>query len=557
MSQPPTTPENSGTSAEENLIAVRRAKAEALKNQGKNPFANDLGGPLDELGPLRARFDEARKRDDKGAVTGRYDREHALFQGAAPVRVAGRILLLRSFGKTAFARIRDRTGEIQLYFQVAPGALTDEEIAPLESFDLGDHVEVTGTPMATEKGELSVGVGSFRMLIKALRPLPEKHKGLVKVEQRYRQRYVDLIANPEVKAVFEARSRIVQAVRRYLDNDGFVEVETPLLHTIIGGATAKPFETHHNTLDMDLFLRIAPELYLKRLVVGGFERVYEIGRNLRNEGISPRHNPEFTMVEFYEAYATYETLLGRTEALLRGVDAALREAMPTHHAAWSKDRPFTFDEPFRRLPMKEAVALALVKAGLPPEVPERVGDADAPIKEWASKSPRAKKEINWANYRAGAQKCESAGERLFAAYEYLAETFLAEDYRSADGSRSLPVFITDYPFEVSPLARRKDSDPSLVDRFELFVHGRELCNAFSELNDPDDQRKRFEDQVAKKSRGAEETMDFDEDYVRALEHGMAPTAGFGMGIDRLVMMLTNQPSIRDVILFPLLRPEKS
>jgi lysyl-tRNA synthetase class 2 len=411
--------------------------------------------------------------------------------------------------------------------------------------------------MATEKGELSVGVGSFRMLTKALRPLPEKHKGLVDVEQRYRQRYVDLIANPEVKAVFEARSRIVQAVRCYLDSEGFVEVETPLLHTIIGGATAKPFETHHNTLDMDLFLRIAPELYLKRLVVGGFERVYEIGRNLRNEGISPRHNPEFTMVEFYEAYATYETLLGRTEALLRGVDAALREAMPTHHAAWSKDRPFTFDEPFRRLPMKEAVALALVKAGLPPEVPERVGDADAPIKEWASKSPRAKKEINWANYRAGAQKCESAGERLFAAYEYLAETFLAEDYRSADGSRSLPVFITDYPFEVSPLARRKDSDPSLVDRFELFVHGRELCNAFSELNDPDDQRKRFEDQVAKKSRGAEETMDFDEDYVRALEHGMAPTAGFGMGIDRLVMMLTNQPSIRDVILFPLLRPEKS
>lgn len=554
MSQPssPVPPK----SAEENLIAVRRAKAQALRDRNENPFANDLGGPLDELGPLRGRFDGARKVDEKGGVTGRYDREHEVFRGAAPVRVAGRVMLLRSFGKTAFARIRDRTGEMQLYFQVGPGALTEEQIGRLEDLDLGDHVEATGVPTATEKGELSVDVRSFRMLTKALRPLPEKHKGLVDVEQRYRQRYVDLIANPEVKAVFEARSRIVQAVRRYLDQEGFVEVETPLLHTVIGGAAAKPFETHHNALDMDLFLRIAPELYLKRLVVGGFERVYELGRNLRNEGISTRHNPEFTMVEFYEAYATYETLLGRTEALLRSVDAALAAAMPAQHAAWSKGRPFTFDEPFRRLPMKEAVAAALAKAGLPAEVPEQVGAPDAPIKEWASKSPRAKKQIDWANYRKGAMKCESPGDRLFAAYEYLAEPFLAEDYRSADGSRSLPVFITDYPFEVSPLARRKDSDPALVDRFELFVHGRELCNAFSELNDPDDQRRRFEDQVAKKSRGAEETMDFDEDYVRALEHGMAPTAGFGMGIDRLVMMLTNQPSIRDVILFPLLRPEK-
>ncbi|MCU0655120.1 MAG: lysine--tRNA ligase [Polyangiaceae bacterium] len=554
MSQPssPVPPQ----SAEENLIAVRRAKAQALRDRNENPFANDLGGPLDELGPLRGRFDGARKVDERGGGPGRSDREHEVSRGAAPVRVAGRVMLLRSFGKTAFARIRDRTGEMQLYFQVGPGALTEEQIGRLEDLDLGDHVEATGVPTATEKGELSVDVRSFRMLTKALRPLPEKHKGLVDVEQRYRQRYVDLIANPEVKAVFEARSRIVQAVRRYLDQEGFVEVETPLLHTVIGGAAAKPFETHHNTLDMDLFLRIAPELYLKRLVVGGFERVYELGRNLRNEGISTRHNPEFTMVEFYEAYATYETLLGRTEALLRGVDAALAAAMPAQHAAWSKGRPFTFDEPFRRLPMKEAVAAALAKAGLPAEVPEQVGAPDAPIKEWAGKSPRAKKQIDWANYRKGAMKCESPGDRLFAAYEYLAEPFLAEDYRSADGSRSLPVFITDYPFEVSPLARRKDSDPALVDRFELFVHGRELCNAFSELNDPDDQRRRFEDQVAKKSRGAEETMDFDEDYVRALEHGMAPTAGFGMGIDRLVMMLTNQPSIRDVILFPLLRPEK-
>jgi len=551
----PTTPTTPAT-AEENLIAARRAKAEAVLARGENPFANDLGGPLDELGPLRGRFDGARKVDDKGQPTSRYDREHELLKGKGEVRVAGRILLLRSFGKTAFARLRDRTGEMQLYFQVAEGALSDEQIARLDDLDLGDHVEATGVVMATEKGELSVEVRGFRLLTKALRPPPEKHKGLVNVEQRYRQRYVDLL-NPEVKAVFEARSKIVQSLRRYLDGEGFCEVETPLLHSILGGAAAKPFQTHHNALDLDLFVRIAPELFLKRLVVGGFERVYEIGRVMRNEGLSTRHNPEFTMLEFYEAYATYDGVMRRTEELLRRVDEELKQAMPAQHAAWSKDRPFTLAEPFKRLPMAEAVAAGLAKAGLPAEVPARVTEEGAPIKEWSTKSPRAKKQIDWANYRKGTLKCENEGERLFAAYEYLVEPFLTEDYRSADGSRSIPVFITDYPAEVSPLARRKDSAPHLVDRFELFVHGRELCNAFSELNDPDDQRRRFEEQVAKKSRGAEETMEYDADYIQALEHGMAPTAGFGMGVDRLVMALTNQPSIRDVILFPLLRPEQT
>jgi lysyl-tRNA synthetase class 2 len=261
------------------------------------------------------------------------------------------------------------------------------------------------------------------------------------------------------------------------------------------------------------------------------------------------------MLEFYEAYATYNTLMDRAEELLRHVDAAIAEALPTDYATWSKERPFTIAEPFVRVTMKEAVQRALEKAGLPSDVPEVVRTSDPPIKEWASKSPRSKKQIDWSNYRKGVAKCESDGEALFAAYEYLAEPFLPEDYRSADGTKSLPVFVIDHPFEISPLARRKDSDPSLTDRFELFVHGRELCNAFSELNDPDDQEGRFRAQVDKKARGAEETMDFDEDYIRALQHGMPPTAGFGMGMDRLVMMLTNQPSIRDVVVFPLLRPD--
>ncbi len=340
------------------------------------------------------------------------------------------------------------------------------------------------------------------------------------------------------------------------------------MHTLIGGAAARPFVTHHNTLDMRLFMRIAPELYLKRLLVGGLERVYEIGRCYRNEGISTRHNPEFTMLEFYQAYATYEDLMNFTETLLRKVDARLAAAMPEAHAQWTEARPFTLSEPFVRMPMEQAVAAAAERTAIPAWV-AAVADgggrglvtllADAPfgehIKEWAKASPRAKS-IDWGNFRKGLAKCDNRGEQLFACYEYLVEPFLAEDYRSADGKRSVPVFVKDYPFEVSPLARRNDARPEMVDRFELFVHGRELCNAFSELNDPDDQADRFHAQVEKKARGDEETMDFDEDYIRALEHGMPPAAGFGMGIDRLVMALTSSPSIRDVILFPLLRPEQ-
>ena len=386
------------------------------------------------------------------------------------------------------------------------------------------------------------------------------------MELRYRQRYVDLVANPGVADVFRARSHIVRATREILDAHGFLEVETPTMHTLVGGAVARPFVTHHNALDMRLFMRIAPELYLKRLVVGGLERVYEIGRAYRNEGVSTRHNPEFTILEFYQAYATYDDLMDFTEVLLRGIDARLATAMPAAQATWKAARPFTFDEPFVRVSMESAVASAAERTAIPEwmaAVSERGGDGVVDvvrsdfvdrIKAWSRSSPRAKA-IDWSNLRKGLAKCASDGERLFACYEYVVEPFLVEDYRSADGKHTVPVFVKDYPFEVSPLARRNDHDPSLTDRFELFVHGRELCNAFSELNDPDDQAERFRAQVAKKAKGDEEAMDYDEDYVRALEQGMPPAAGFGMGMDRLVMALTNAASIRDVVFFPLLRPE--
>ncbi|MEZ4295066.1 MAG: lysine--tRNA ligase [Polyangiaceae bacterium] len=529
--------------SEEALIAARRSKATRLRERGENPFANDVttGAPLVPLADARALFDAAKTPE------GRYDADKV---EAAPLRVAGRILFQRSFGGVTFIRLRDRTGELQIYCdQESLG----DHFARLDDLDLGDIVEAEGTAMATQKGELSVKAATLRVLTKSLRPLPTK-TSFKDVEARFRMRYVDLVANQDAAAVFRGRTAIVSALRRYFDARGFLEVETPTMHTVIGGATAKPFTTHHNALDMDLFLRIAPELFLKRLVVGGFERVYELARCYRNEGLSTRHNPEFTMLEYYQAFATYETLMDQTEEMLRFVDGELAKALPAAHSAWSAARSYTFDK-FARVPMKDAVASALAKAGLPAEVATKIADADAPIKEWAKTAKAAKREIDWTNFRAGAKKCEGAGELLFCAYEYLAEPFLPQDYRTEDGKKSIPVFIIDYPFEVSPLARKKDADPTLVDRFELFVDGRELCNAFSELNDPDDQADRFRAQVEKKAKGAEETMDFDADYIRALEHGMPPAAGFGMGVDRLTMLLTGAASIREVILFPLLRPE--
>ena len=559
---PDTDREETAHKAETALIHARKAKAQKLRDRGENPFANDvgprLGGRSLDIADVRALADAARD-------AGKYVEERVrAATGDRLFHVKGRVMALRSTGGLTFLPLRDRTGQIQLLVSEARLGKDYERLAEL---DVGDLVEAEGTLTASKRGELSIEPARVRLLTKAYRPLPEKWHGLSDVETRYRQRYVDLIANPAVADVFRARSHVVRAARRVLDDAGFLEVETPTLHTLIGGAVARPFVTHHNTLDMKLFMRIAPELFLKRLVVGGLERVYEIGRCYRNEGISTRHNPEFTMLEFYQAYATYDDLMVFTEKLLRDIDAELARAMPGPHAAWKAERPFTFDEPFVRVPLREAVAAAAEKT----EIAGWVKAVEAPrsgmglvellkedftgtIKEWSKASPRSKA-IDWSNLRKALIKCDNDGERLFACYEYVAEPFLKDDYRAKDGKLSLPVFVKDYPYEVSPLSRRNDEDPTRVDRFELFVHGRELCNAFSELNDPVDQADRFRAQVEKKARGEEETMDFDEDYVRALEHGLPPTAGFGMGIDRLVMALTHQASIRDVILFPLLRPE--
>jgi lysyl-tRNA synthetase class 2 len=546
MSHPRDQAQHAG--AEEAILAARAAKAEAMRQRGENPFANDLApSPLIALGDLRARFCGARLPD------GKYDpAKVGELAGGSAVHVAGRVVAMRGFGKASFLRLRDRQGEMQLFCR--SDSLGDGFLR-LQEVEVADFVEAEGLPMVTQKGELSIEPSMVRLLTKALRPLPEKWHGLTDIELRYRHRYVDLVANPEVKEIFVARSILVRELRRYLDDLGFLEVETPTMHTLIGGAAAKPFVTHHNALDMRLYMRIAPELYLKRLVVGGVDRVYELARCYRNEGISTRHNPEFTMLEAYRAYATYETLMDMTEDMLRKVDARLAAAMPEAYPRWMGARPFSLEEPFVRIPMKTAVLRALERAGLAADVPHEIRKGTGRIKEWAAKSARAKS-IDWSNFAKAMAKVDTDGEALFLAYEYLAEAFYAEDYRTKSGDKSVPVFTIDYPFEVSPLSRRKDSDPSLVDRFELFVHGREICNAFSELNDPVDQAGRFRDQVARRERGDEEAMDFDEDYIRALEHGLPPTAGLGMGIDRLAMTLTGQPSIRDVILFPLLRPEK-
>jgi lysyl-tRNA synthetase, class II len=553
---------------EEALIQVRRDKAERCRARGENPFANDVVcGDRVQVSDLRTRAEPALLAPPEEL---RYAPERvAEIFGEQSQHLLGRVLARRGMGKVSFLRLRDGSGEIQLF---AKQDVMGASFAALEDIDIADHVEARGRMMVTKTGELSLELKELRLLTKALRPLPDKWHGLTDVDLRYRHRYVDLVANPEAAVVLRSRSLVVSGLRDFLDRQNFIEVETPTLHTLIGGALAKPFVTHHNALDLSLFLRIAPELYLKRLLVGGFERVYEIGRCYRNEGISTRHNPEFTMLEFYQAYATYETLMDLTEGLFRHVDRYLGERLEqlglgAQYRTWCENRPFELAEAFARVPLARAVEHGLERAGLGAEVVSRLAalsfdhakpgarnaEADAWVEGYRAQSERAR-EIDWTNLRRALGHCASDGERLFVAYEYLAEPFLAVDYRSAAG-KSLPVFIRDYPIEVSPLARRKDGEPRLADRFELFVHGRELCNAFSELNDPDDQASRFRAQVEAKARGAEETMDYDADYVRALEHGMPPAAGFGLGVDRLTMALTNQASIRDVIAFPLLRPE--
>lgn len=557
--------------SEESLLEARRRKAEAVRARGENPFANDVDAATRVLiADLRRRTQSARALGDDKADRYQAEQVTALV-GSQVFHVAGRLINRRGFGKMVFLRLRDESGEMQLFLKEDPSTVAAFE--RLDDLDIADHIEARGPLMVTKTGELSIEVRSLRLITKAARPLPDKWHGLADVELRYRRRYVDMVANPDVAVAFRARSIIVAALRSFLDGQSFVEVETPTLHSVVGGAAAHPFETHHNTLDMNLFLRIAPELYLKRLLVGGFERVYEIGRCYRNEGVSTRHNPEFTMLEFYQAYATYETLMPLVESMFRYVDRVLGEKLGAFGAGdvyqkWVSERRFTLSEPFARVPMRSAVDTALLNAGLDPaevmgqlaaaarfaEDPARDEHSATLVKAWARVSPRSKK-IDWGNLRKLLSGIDNDGERLFAAYEYFAEPFLSEDYRSSDGSKSVPVFILDYPAEVSPLARRKESEPNLTDRFELFVDGIERGNAFSELNDPEDQAGRFRAQVEKKSKGGQETMDYDEDYIRALEHGMPPAAGFGLGLDRFVMLLAGQPSIRDVIAFPLLRPE--
>jgi lysyl-tRNA synthetase class 2 len=555
-----------GDGPEEALVRARRDKAEKLRARGEDPFKNhvDRAGRRFVL-DIRQEFDGARQGET-------YDPESVArtAAGGGEMVVLGRLVARRGFGKASFLRLRDMTGEIQLFAR--QDRLVDFE--GLKDIDLWDHIEARGMPMVTKTGELSLEVTRLELVTKALRPPPDKWHGLTDVDLRYRRRYVDMVSSPEVQEVVRARAVVLRALRRFLDERRFSEVETPSLHSLIGGAAARPFRTHHNALDLELYLRIAPELHLKRLLVGGLERVYEIGRSYRNEGISTRHNPEFTMIELYEAYADYETLMAMTEEMLRFIDVQLEQAMVERgqadvYRAWSGARQFTLQEPFARVPMRQAVVRALEAAGIETvallesydilavteaTAPQVRAKGDELVRKLAASSLR---KIDWANLRRALGRAASAGERTFIAYEYLAEPFLVLDYRSADGTRSLPVFVTDHPLEVSPLARKQDRDPTLVDRFELFVEGRELCNAFSELNDPDDQAARFRDQVERKSRGQDETMDYDEDYVRALEHGMPPAGGFGMGIDRLIMTLCSQASIRDVITFPLLRPEGS
>ncbi|HEU4684738.1 MAG TPA: lysine--tRNA ligase [Nitrospira sp.] len=434
--------------------------------------------------------------------------------------LAGRVVALRRFGKAGFAVLQDGADRIQVYLK--KDLLSEQGYRIAEQLDLGDWIGVSGTLFRTKTNEFTVEVRQLTFLSKALRPLPEKWHGLTDVETRYRQRYVDLIANPDVHAIFATRSRLIAAIRTFLIERGFLEVETPMMHPIPGGAAAKPFVTHHNALGVDLYLRIAPELYLKRLIVGGFPRVFEINRNFRNEGISTIHNPEFTMLEFYVSYADYQDLIILTEEMI----STLAKEIVGKTVIEYQGKPIDLTPPWRRWSYHQAIL--------------EVNGFDRSVLQDKEKAA------------AAARKLNIAVDPKWPLFNIVNEIF----EETVEPNLVNPTFITDYPTEISPLARRKDSDPSLTDRFELYIAGREIANAFSELNDPLDQRARFEAQAAQREAGDEEAHLVDEDFLRALEYGMPPTAGEGIGIDRLVMLFTNQGSIRDVVLFPQLRPEK-
>jgi len=485
----------------------RLQKLAELRAQAIDPFYNRFG-PTHSVAQVVAQF---------GSLSG--DELEALGQTFA---LAGRLMLVREFGKATFCHFQDGSGRLQAYIQRQ--VVGDDDFARFKKLlDLGDIVGFEGTLFRTRTGELTLQVQRFTLLTKSLQPLPEKYHGLTDVELRYRQRYLDLMVNPAVREVFEKRTRIIQLVRQFLDARGFLEVETPMMQAIPGGATARPFVTNHQALDMTLYLRIAPELYLKRLVVGGMDRVYEINRNFRNEGLSIQHNPEFTMLECYQAYATYQDLMDLTEELICFVAEQLLGTLRLSYQGEAID----LTRPWRRLELRESLTEL---GGIPAEV---VRHPEALVKLALEEG---------VVLRPG----EGYGRALTKLFDLLVEAKLTE-----------PTFILGYPLETSPLSRQSDTDPEVVDRFELFIGGRELANAFSELNDPVDQRQRFEKQVAARQAGDEELPHaVDEDFILALEHGMPPSAGEGIGIDRLVMLLTDSPSIRDVILFPLLRPEK-
>ena len=486
------------------LLQQRRAKVEGYQAAGINPFAND--------------FKVTHKTSDLLAAH-QADDHQALEELDTEYSIAGRIMARRDFGKAAFLQIQDGSGRIQVY--VARNQVGDEAFENFKKFDIGDIVGVSGAPFRTKTDELSLRAATIRLLTKSLLPLPEKWHGLTDVETRYRQRYLDLMVNPEVREVFRKRSRIINLMREFMVANDYLEVETPMMQPIAGGATAKPFVTYHNTLKMDLFLRIAPELYLKRLVVGGFDRVFEINRNFRNEGISIQHNPEFTMMEFYRAYATYHDLMDFTEELICRIAEQVCGSLVIPYGGKTVD----LTPPWDRLTLKEAI----VKYG---HVETTVLDDHAQSLAYA----------------------ETLGLELDARIGHgklLAELF----DEVVEPKLWQPTFITEYPTEISPLSRKNDSNPEVVDRFELFIVGRELANAFSELNNPFDQKERFLKQLEEKAAGDDEAHEMDEDYIRALEYGLPPTAGEGIGIDRLVMLLTDSASIRDVILFPQMRPE--
>ena len=490
-------------SDENHLIAERRAKLAKLRERG-NAFPNDF-----------------RRNALAGDLTTAYGAKsaEALEAEAIPVSVAGRMRAKRVMGKASFAKLEDSSGAIQVFLQQQALGSTYEDF---KSWDVGDVVGAEGTLFRTRTGELSVRAQRLVLLTKSLRPLPDKWHGIADTELRYRRRYVDLIVNEESRRVFETRSRIVRYLRAFLDARGFLEVETPMLHPIPGGAAARPFKTHHNALDVDMYLRIAPELYLKRLTVGGFERVYEINRNFRNEGVSTQHNPEFTMLELYQAYADFTDLMEMIETLFQGLADTLLGTRKLNYQGIELD----LSQKFARMSIED-----IILANNPQLDPMSLRDASY---------LRRVCDVMRIPYKPG----DGPGKLQIEIFEKTGEHTLVQ-----------PTFAYGYPAEVSPLSRRNDLDPFVTDRWEFFIAGRELANGFSELNDPEDQAQRFKDQLERKAAGDEEAMYYDADYVRALEYGMPPAAGLGLGVDRMVMLFTNAPSIRDVLLFPHMRPE--